>query len=120
MAEIPAIYRHLIAEVDAETPDDDEPDVIVMPDVLTAKQVGEMLKIKTTSVYRYLQRGNMPEPIRLGRTLVWPRVVIEEWQESRILAHRIRPCLRAEELEREGKPKNPGRFRKAEPDIPAS
>lgn len=55
-----------------------------MNDYLTSDQVAEAAGIKPSSVYRYRQRGDIPEPDQyVGRTPVWLRTTIDEWLKTR-------------------------------------
>ena len=113
--EIPPLYAATIAQVDRERREDEQAgragdvEVLSIGDVLTATEVAQLIGIKPASIYRYLQRQTIPQPMRVGRTLLWPRAVIEEWQERRVLQHKVRPTLRAgSEKQPQGRIPNPG------------
>ncbi|EPC6194225.1 helix-turn-helix transcriptional regulator [Vibrio cholerae] len=45
-----------------------------------AKELG----VSTSTLWRWRQSGDIPEPISLGpRLIVWERVVINQWLESK-------------------------------------
>jgi excisionase family DNA binding protein len=50
------------------------------PELLTAKQVGELLSVSTRTVWRMLERGELPPPIRTNRKLV-------RWHQTSVLRH---------------------------------
>lgn len=64
------------------------------PTYLTAAQVAERAGLKVETVYRYLIRREegaggrhpIPEPFRVGRTLMWAPEVIDAWLDERSLA----------------------------------
>ena len=45
--------------------------------------VADHLGVELDTVAAYRSRGQMPEPTLFGRTPMWRRDVIEEWQASR-------------------------------------
>lgn len=47
--------------------------------VLTVEEVAAMLQISPRTVYRLNDRGKIPQPIRLGRSVRWNYREIEEW-----------------------------------------
>lgn len=51
---------------------------------LTNDQVSELLGLKYSTLYTYRKRNTLPEPdTYIGRTPVWNRKTIEEWQLNR-------------------------------------
>lgn len=50
-------------------------------ELLTTRQVADLLGIRADSVKKLRYRGNMPEPSprRYGKSLVWDRDAIERW-----------------------------------------
>jgi len=51
---------------------------------LTNDQVSELLGLKYSTLYTYRKRNTLPEPdTYIGRTPVWKRKTIEEWQLNR-------------------------------------
>jgi excisionase family DNA binding protein len=47
--------------------------------MLTVADVAAMLACSTKTVYRLVDRGAIPRPVRLGGLLRWRRVQIEQW-----------------------------------------
>ena len=47
--------------------------------MLTVHDVARMLNCSTRTVYRLTDTGRMPQPVRLGGLVRWPRHVIELW-----------------------------------------
>ena len=43
------------------------------------RQLSETLNCSTRHIYRLVDSGKMPKPVRLGSLVRWPRAVIEEW-----------------------------------------
>lgn len=51
---------------------------------LTNDQVSELLGLKYSTLYTYRKRNTLPEPdTYIGRTPVWNRKTIEEWNRNR-------------------------------------
>ena len=51
---------------------------------LTNDQVSELLGLKYSTLYTYRKRNTLPEPdTYIGRTPVWKRKTIEEWNQNR-------------------------------------
>jgi predicted DNA-binding transcriptional regulator AlpA len=51
---------------------------------LTNDQVSELLGLKYSTLYTYRRRNTLPEPdTYIGRTPVWNRKTIEEWNQNR-------------------------------------
>jgi excisionase family DNA binding protein len=53
------------------------------PMTLRPKEVAELLGIGQRSLFRYLKAGELPPPIRLGRSLRWSRQAVLEWLDAR-------------------------------------
>jgi excisionase family DNA binding protein len=47
--------------------------------MLTVHDVAGMLNCSTRTVYRLIDSGRMPRPVRLGALVRWPRADIESW-----------------------------------------
>jgi excisionase family DNA binding protein len=47
--------------------------------MLTAADVADMLACSTKTVYRLVDRGAIPRPVRLGGMLRWHRPRLEQW-----------------------------------------
>lgn len=48
-------------------------------ELMTTKEVAELLRRSRRTIYRLCDSGKMPKPSRIGGTLVWKRQVIEDW-----------------------------------------
>jgi excisionase family DNA binding protein len=46
--------------------------VATLPPYLTAREICEALRVSKPTLYRNIQRGRFPEPIKFGRTSRWP------------------------------------------------
>ena len=57
--------------------------------MLTAKQVAEMFQVSERLVWYWVRRGELPEPIRIGRVVRWRRV----WIEDMIERNHRGPCV---------------------------
>jgi excisionase family DNA binding protein len=55
------------------------PAVQMPPALLTVKAVAGLLGCSTRNVFRLVDAGKMPPPIRLGRLLRWQCATIDEW-----------------------------------------
>ncbi len=52
--------------------------------LLSRRRVEEVTGISRSSIYRLKERGEFPQPVRVGRTAVrWKESDIAEWIESR-------------------------------------
>jgi excisionase family DNA binding protein len=59
--------------------------------MLTAQEVAIMLRVSVRTVWRMLQREEMPQPIRYNRKLVrWRRTEVERFVEARLAARDLR------------------------------
>lgn len=47
--------------------------------LLTVKQVAEMLGVTTSTVWRWRDQMEIPQPIVVGATLRWRRSDLEKW-----------------------------------------
>ena len=47
--------------------------------MLTAADVADMLACSTKTIYRLVDRGAIPHPVRLGGMLRWHRPRLEQW-----------------------------------------
>ena len=59
------------------------PNEVTLEGYVTAPELAEMAGITLSSLYKYVQRGNVPSPFRLRRALLWPLPVAKEWAETR-------------------------------------
>jgi excisionase family DNA binding protein len=54
---------------------------------VSLKEVAEVLRVNTRTVYRLIQAGQMPQPVKVGRSLRFPvsdvEVYIERLKRSR-------------------------------------
>lgn len=49
------------------------------PQLLTAKNVAQILHVSRRQVLRLAQAGKMPTPVRLGRLLRWEHAALDAW-----------------------------------------
>ena len=47
--------------------------------MLDASDIGVILKCSPRTVYRLVDAGRMPSPVRLGGLIRWNQAVIDEW-----------------------------------------
>jgi predicted DNA-binding transcriptional regulator AlpA len=58
------------------------------PELLTAKQVGWLLSISKRTVFRMLERGELPPPIRVNRKLCrWHLPTLLRYLEEMAMVH---------------------------------
>jgi len=61
---------------------------------LTVRQVAAMLHLGQRSVWKFATTGELPAPIRIGRSVRWDRSDIEVWiARKRVEAQRARGNL---------------------------
>lgn len=48
-------------------------------ELMTVKELSELLKIAPRTIWRHVATGAVPEPIRIGRSVRWSRAKVEEW-----------------------------------------
>jgi excisionase family DNA binding protein len=58
----------------------DQPQSPQLPELFTSRQVARLLKVCRRTVWRKVQRGELPQPLRLGRRLV-------RWRADEIRAY---------------------------------
>jgi excisionase family DNA binding protein len=58
----------------------------VASEMLTIGKLAELLDCSERSIYRLLEAGDLPRPIKLGRLVRWWRKQIMAWLESRSAA----------------------------------
>ena len=49
------------------------------PGMLTVHDVARMLNCSVRTVYRLVDTGRMPRPVKLGGMVRWPREAVESW-----------------------------------------
>lgn len=47
--------------------------------LITMKDVRELTRLGRSTIYRLIDDGSFPQPKRIGRSVRWPRIVIDEW-----------------------------------------
>lgn len=47
--------------------------------LMDARDVSRRLSVSTRTVWRLLSAGQLPKPVRIGRSVRWRREIIEEW-----------------------------------------
>ena len=56
-----------------------------MPKLLKAKQVAEYVNVSKSQIYKLVQQGRLPKPIKLGeRGSAWLVSEIDAWLQSRV------------------------------------
>lgn len=59
---------------------------------LRRRAVEEMTGLSCTSIYRMMNDGRFPRPVKItGRIVAWPEGVIADWLASRPVAHEGTP-----------------------------
>ena len=53
-----------------------------MKRLITVKELAEMHAISTRHVYRLLDSGQLPKPLKLGRAIRWDYTEVCHWLES--------------------------------------
>lgn len=53
-----------------------------LPYLLDVQQVADLLNASTRHIYRLVEAGKMPQPVRLGTLCRWSRRIIEQWIED--------------------------------------
>ena len=54
-----------------------------LPDVLTANEVAQYLRLSAATVYRWVQAGEIPA-VRIGRVWRFQRELLDEWLNERM------------------------------------
>jgi len=47
--------------------------------LMDARDVARRLNVSTRTVWRLLSAGQLPKPVRIGRSVRWRHEVLEEW-----------------------------------------
>lgn len=50
--------------------------------LITIREVRELTKLGRSTLYRMMDDGSFPAPTKIGRSVRWPRAVIDEWIAS--------------------------------------
>jgi excisionase family DNA binding protein len=53
-----------------------------LPLLLTKAELADLLRCSGRTLYRQLQAGELPPPVRIGRLLRWRRPDIEQWIDA--------------------------------------
>lgn len=69
------------AQVEVEPGDGDAAQPVKL--ALTVKDVAEMLGIGRRTVWRLIATGQIPPPMRIGRSVRWRKASFERWLEKR-------------------------------------
>lgn len=56
-----------------------KPPVTVERELLSARETAAVLGVSTRHVFRLVQLGRMPKPLRLGGLVKWRRVDLQRW-----------------------------------------
>ncbi len=49
------------------------------PAMLTVHDVARMLNCSARTIYRLTDSGRMPQPVKLGTLVRWPKAIVELW-----------------------------------------
>ena len=49
------------------------------PDLIDAETAAAMVGVGRRTWYRYVENGDVPQPVRFGGSVKWRREVIDEW-----------------------------------------
>jgi predicted DNA-binding transcriptional regulator AlpA len=52
------------------------------PVMLDARQVADLLRVSGKHLRQLVRGGRVPQPVRLGACLRWPRQVVESWLDA--------------------------------------
>lgn len=58
-------------------------EIPALSDYIGTDEVARLCDISPKTVWHLVWEGTIPEPTRVGRTLLWRRSVIEEWARER-------------------------------------
>jgi len=53
-----------------------------MPAMLTAQELGAVLRCSRRTIYRLIQAGHLPPPCRLGTMVRWSSSAVQAWIEA--------------------------------------
>ncbi|WP_284778522.1 AlpA family phage regulatory protein [Agrobacterium sp. lyk4-40-TYG-31] len=63
---------------------DKHTNLVALDSYLTLKEVMTNIKVASSTLYRWVDAGNFPRPVRLGENCVrWRVADVKAWQESR-------------------------------------
>lgn len=48
-------------------------------------EVEEMVRVKTTTIYRWIKDGKFPRPLKMGFVSLWARAEVEAWIQQQIV-----------------------------------
>lgn len=63
--------------------------------LLTVRQLADLLQVSTRTIWRMQSAGDLPEPVRISRSVRWRRSDIDYWlagdagKTSSILPHKV-------------------------------
>lgn len=59
--------------------------VETLPPLIDIKKVKALLSVSTATIYRWIESGEFPKPIKLSANCVrWKQVDIEQWLQGRM------------------------------------
>jgi predicted DNA-binding transcriptional regulator AlpA len=82
--------------------------------LLGINELADILGITAPAIHAHLARRNfdaVPPPIKLGRRLVWPEVVLKEWLDDKIASAQERIAMATDEPEPDRRPGRPRKTR---------
>jgi len=65
-----------------------------LPQMIDVREVATILGISTRSVWRLVAKGELPQPVRFGRTVRWRSGDIDRCIEEKLNANRTTDGLR--------------------------
>ena len=74
--EEPDVWSHVPRQAPDRWP---TPALPLSPAVLNVKQVAALLNVSPRHVYRMVDGGLMPRPLKLGGLNRWPQSTLEQW-----------------------------------------
>jgi len=51
---------------------------------LTLRAVIDRVAIKKSSIYKYMNEGKFPLPVKIGARALWPESAIQKWMQAQI------------------------------------
>lgn len=55
------------------------PTILPQDGLLRARQIAQLFNIDPATLYRWIQRGDFPAPVRIGRASMWRGSTVKEW-----------------------------------------
>lgn len=52
--------------------------------MLSDKDVAELCHVKKTTIRTWAKKGKFPPPLRIGKKLLWPSDLVDEWLKKKL------------------------------------